>query len=365
MSGQPLGRHHVLSHVHTKNDHWGTVALRKPPLSMRVRRLLVVVVGFILTATIAAAPATAWASTTTGYRLVDLGSLGGWYARAEAVNDHNQVVGGGVLASGETHAFLWVDGQMTDLGTLGGSYSYAFDINSLGQVVGNSVTASGESHPFLWADGRMVDLGGQYCSAGAINDLGQVIGNCSGRPVMWWQGQMTDLTEQGLPPYTSVNDINDSEQIVGSYSTNGEYHAYRYAKGKLFDFGAPAGVYSNAFAVNGHGQAVGSGNGANGFINAYYWSGHHAVAIGSFDDQYSEAFGINNRGQVVGVSTVSGGALHGFVWQHGVMVDLGVAASGGMYEFSRATDVNADGLIVGEGVVGNEIHPLLWLPDQR
>lgn len=322
--------------------------------------MFVVIVGLLLAA--AAAPATAWASPATSYRIVDLGSLGGGYGGAEAVNDRGEVVGYSTTARGEQHAFLWSRGQMTDLGTLGGAYSYAADINNHGQVVGYSYTASGEGHPFLWADGRMTDLGGLYCSAEAINDDGQVIGNCLGHPVLWSDGQMTDLTTQGLAPYATARDINDAGQIVGGHLTAGNaFHAYRYHDGQVLDLGALASDYSEAVAVNGHGQAAGRGANASGYMQAYYWSGRGIVAIGSFDGTYSEARGLNNRGQVVGSSS-TGGSVHGFVWQRGVLFDLGVLAAGG-WSYSWATDVNAHGLIVGGSYAADgQAHPVLWRP---
>ena len=48
---------------------------------------------------------------------------------------------------------------MQDLGTLGGSYSRAYAINKTGQVVGGSLTSSEEMHPFLYSKGTMKDLG--------------------------------------------------------------------------------------------------------------------------------------------------------------------------------------------------------------
>ena len=69
----------------------------------------------------------------------DLGTLGGGYSAASAINDMGQVVGDSTNASGFSHAFIW--NRMTglkDLGTLGGGYSAASAINGMGQVVGYS-----------------------------------------------------------------------------------------------------------------------------------------------------------------------------------------------------------------------------------
>lgn len=321
--------------------------------------MVVIVAGFLLAAT--AVPVTAWASTATNYEIVDLGSLGGGHGRAEAVNDHGQIVGYSVTASGEQHAFLWTDGRMTDLGTLGGGYSYAADINNHGQVVGYSLSDTGEGRPFLWEDGRMTDLGGPSCSANAINDDGQVVGDCMGHPVSWWRGQMTDLTTQGLAPFTTARDINDAGQIVGGFPTGTAFHAYRYQNGQVLDLGAAGGGNSEADAVNGRGQAAGDGSSASGWLQAYFWSGRRIVAIGALDGRFSQALGLNDHGQVVGVSTTDNG-LRAFVWRHGVLVDLGVVAAGGL-NGSRATDVNDNGLIVGgSDVAGGETHPVLWRP---
>ena len=80
---------------------------------------------------------------------------------------------------------LWTKGDMIDLGTLGGRFSGAMAINSHGQVIGYSETASLSTHAFLWEDGVMYDLGvppGATSSfARALNDRGEVTGNSTDR----------------------------------------------------------------------------------------------------------------------------------------------------------------------------------------
>jgi probable HAF family extracellular repeat protein len=70
-----------------------------------------------------------------------------------------------LLLVATTVGILWASESMsaefpiTDLGTLGGTYSSANAINNVGQVTGTSTNAHGEYRAFLWRKGTMIDLG--------------------------------------------------------------------------------------------------------------------------------------------------------------------------------------------------------------
>jgi probable HAF family extracellular repeat protein len=86
-----------------------------------------------------------WRSSAEG--MVD---LGGYYSDPSSFNSSDEVVGMSNFL-GQQHAFFWTaSGGMLDLGTLGGPYSTALAINDDRQIVGNTTTAGGNYHAVLW-----------------------------------------------------------------------------------------------------------------------------------------------------------------------------------------------------------------------
>ncbi len=182
--------------------------------------------------------------------MTDIGTLGGTFSDARAVNGNGDVAGfstiSGTSLSAQTDAFLYLNGHMTDLGTLGGSGSHGYGINNFDEVVGDSYTASSQDHAFLYSGGKMTDLGtlgGTPSSANGINNLHQVVGssevaNGSGvHAFLWSNGTMTDLGTLGGSQSIAYA-INDSGQIVGYASPlNSSVHAFLYSGGKMTDLG--------------------------------------------------------------------------------------------------------------------------------
>jgi probable HAF family extracellular repeat protein len=127
--------------------------------------------------------------------MMDIGTLGGAYAQAYAINDAGYITGTAQTAAADvmpTHAFVYRAlspnrEPMRDLGVLGGNYSYGMAINSYNHVVGYSTVRvnANRVHGFLHDGRNMIDLGSlspgstsgsDVSVALGVNKLDQVVG---------------------------------------------------------------------------------------------------------------------------------------------------------------------------------------------
>ena len=176
----------------------------------------------------------------------DLGTLKGQtFSRANGINGFNQVVGfsGPALDNPKSRAFFWSKSTgIIDLGTLGGAYAQAFAINDSGFITGNAEIASSAiggsaAHAFLSASPLsagaigMRDLGtigGSFSSGTAINAKNHVVGystvnNTDGRVhAFLFDGKgMRDLgtlvakTSSALEDQSVALGVNSADQVVG------------------------------------------------------------------------------------------------------------------------------------------------------
>lgn len=264
--------------------------------------------------------------------LVDLGTLGGTQSLARAVNTGGDIVGWAFEAGGTTQrAVLWRDGVAIDLGTFGGPISDAHDINDLGVVVGSAFDAQNLERAFRW-DGALHDLGtlgGSQARAYAINSWGDIVG-------------------MAAPP------------------SNDRFHAFFGKAGSpLYDLGTLGGKVSHAYDVNEHGHVCGwsqvgwSPTASHG----YFWADGVMKDIGTAGGEYSAGFAINDRDEIVGMTSRADGQYVAFQWKSGVLVDLNtLLPSGSGWFLTRAWDIDANGVIVGEGTLNGEMRAFVLTP---
>src|SRR5262245_1168961 len=177
---------------------------------------------------------------------IDLGTLKKQtFSRANSINGFNQVVGfsGPALDSPKSRAFFWSKPTgMIDLGTLGGAYAQAFAINDSGFITGNSqlrysATDTGAIHAFLSPSPLAVGpigmrdlgtLGGSFSYGMAINGNNHVVGYSTINKVdsrvhaFWFDGKgMKDLgtlasnSSNPLEDQSFALGINSSDRVVG------------------------------------------------------------------------------------------------------------------------------------------------------
>ncbi len=251
----------------------------------------------------------------------DLGTLGGTQSLARAVNSAGVVVGWAYVPGlAWQRAFRWQSGVMTELGTFGGDVSDAMDINEDGIVVGSAYDTDGRERAFWWRDGVMHELGtigGSQSRAVAINAWGDLVGQ---------------------------------SQIAG----DDEWHAFLGKPGSpLYDLGTLGGAASVAHDVNDQVHACGwsllqpNNPASRGFL----WSDGIMKSIGTLGGIYSAAFGLNDLDQVVGASTRANGQQVAILWSNDQLLDLNaLLPPGSGWLLTAAWDIDADGVIVGEGV---------------
>lgn len=321
--------------------------------------LLLLAAGLSLLSTAAAA------ATTPAYSIVELGSLGGGYSQAYAINNLGQIVGESTTASGAFHAFLYSGGTMQDLGTPATS-SRATGLNDSGQIVGRFYDVTTNNYrAFVYSDGVMHDIFGPS-SPGAsyyfnsvaydINNKGQVVGLLSGNKeplgVSGYMSSGTTAVGSTRMPKTTPSAINDAGQMVGV----GPSGAFVSDKGSITQL---TQAYS-AWDINESGVVVGAASDGAGGHYAYSWfNGVYTNLSANLYQGDPVARAINDLGGVVGqyYGVVEHGTSYtgyaGFITIDGEAIDLNtlIDTSAGMF-IRDAIDINNAGQILATACNG-------------
>jgi probable HAF family extracellular repeat protein len=291
-------------------------------------------------------------------QIINLGTFGGNWSYANALNDRGQVAGfalnttpdsfnlGDFCMNGpfptQMRALIWQNGVLKNLGTLGGPDSCALWINQSGQAAGHSFTNSTPNpttgiptlDPFLWDRRRMLDLGslgGTFGLANWLNNRGQVVGqsNLAG-----------DLTA----------------------------HPFLWDRGSLKDLGTLGGSFGVATSVSDAGAIVGGATNQNdqAFL-AFVWKNGVMTNLETLQgDDCSLATNVNSGGQIVGFSfPCAGGPSHAFLWERGSLIDLNTFVPlGSDLQLTEATFIDDRGEITVQGVLPNgDTRAVLLIPD--
>lgn len=117
--------------------------------------------------------------------MLDLGTLGGDFAEARAINDRGQVVGWSRLtvdepmsagAADRGHAFLWEGDDLRDLGAPGpDGWSCGTDINAAGLIAVNGGTTEHDEAAMVLIDGAYIELAPRATAYG-VNEGGTLAG---------------------------------------------------------------------------------------------------------------------------------------------------------------------------------------------
>ena len=279
---------------------------------------------------------------TSAYLVTELSSADAGAVPSKLNNLGDMAGRAASAAEGGTRATIWKhsDLKKKHLGELlGGDYSSASAINDAGEVAGVSNTSKAIL-PFIWtptgALQRVPLLPGDNCGqANGINKQGHVAGYSSGpngaKAFLWTRSK--GVRNLGVLPggnYSRTCDINDLDEVAGTSASSTGDHAVLWTKtGNVRDLGTlPGDTSSEATAINNNGDVVGYSKGPRG-MRAFLWtqaSGMQDLGVlpggGS-----SRALGINDMGAVVGTSTSSSGD-RAFIWNRATGIrDLNSEAS--------------------------------------
>jgi probable HAF family extracellular repeat protein len=261
------------------------------------------------------------------------------------INNLGQMTGALYVPESGTHTGVYKDGVLTDLGTFGGTYSYAVAINDVGDLAGN-YGPMGDEHAYFYRNGALQDIGAG--TAWGMNIRGDVVGRLSFADTSGLRGKLGFLRGGNI---SAAYAINDARRVAGESNVTIDgalTHPFLYEKGRMIDLGTLSGQgVTRAAAINNGGQIAGYSDAGDGRMHVFFYDHGAMTDLGGFGGLDVTIGGINLWGQIVGTGNTADGPDVAFISSNGALVELDTLidpASG--WHITSALDINDQGQIV-------------------
>ena len=207
-----------------------------------------------------------------------------------------------------------------------------------------------EGRSLLAVDVLSVDVpGSTFTDINGINDSGQVVGSYTAGGISHGFVKSDEsYTSLDVPGATSTAawDINESRQIAGSYVLGGVTHGFLLSGGVYTTIDVPGSTRTMPRGIGDSGQIVGEFT-AGGITHAFLLNGGTFTTLDPPGSTFAYASEINAAGQIVGRFD-TGGTNFGYLLSEGVYTTLVVPGS----TSSAALGINDSGQIVGGFTAG-------------